>query len=31
EGITYQRFRTQQNKKCAAQIDLPFVSEDHFN
>lgn len=31
EGITYQRFRCQQNKKRRDQIDLPFQSENHLN
>jgi len=31
EGITYQIFRTRQNKRNAAQIDLPFLNENHLN
>lgn len=31
QGITYQSFRSRQNKKSADQIDLPFLSEKHLN
>lgn len=31
QGITYQSFRSRQNRKRADQIDLPFLSEKHLN